>query len=281
MAKPTGEKCAQVAVNSLAKGFMYAQHDCQDYMEWVIKQAGGSVKNYRGSNEMARACHKADCMWTLSEAKRLGKLVKGAFVFIHKDAGEPSSYAGDGYGNYDHVGMYVGENALKDKDKNGKERVCNVMHSSSTMGRVAGSTLANGFTHVGWIPDIDYGTIDTETKIETDEPVKEEMTGMYQAKVITQSSPLNVRNNPDGKQKLGSVAKGSVVNVYETMGDWCRISQGSLEGWCSAKYLKPIAGSTVVEPAEELAKIEYVTKEAFDALVERVKKLEAEYDYGE
>lgn len=151
MAKPTGEKCAKIAVDSLAKGFTYSQHDCQDYMEWVVKQAGGSM-SYPGSNGMARACHAAGKMWTLSEAKKLGKLVKGAFVFIHEEHGEPSKYVSDGYGNYSHVGMYVGENALKDKDKNGKERVCNVMHSSSTMGRVAGSTLANGFTHVGWMP---------------------------------------------------------------------------------------------------------------------------------
>ena len=47
--------------------------------------------------------------------------------------------------------------ALTDVDKNGNARSCDVVHSSATMGRVAGSTLQNGWTHVGWAHEIDYG----------------------------------------------------------------------------------------------------------------------------
>ena len=32
-----------------------------------------------------------------------------------------------------------------------------MVHYSATMGRVAGSTLANGWTHAMWFPEIDYG----------------------------------------------------------------------------------------------------------------------------
>jgi len=42
-------------------------------------------------------------------------------------------------------------------DKNGKSRVCNVVHSGQTMGRVAGSTLKNGWTHVMLFREIEYG----------------------------------------------------------------------------------------------------------------------------
>lgn len=100
---------------------------------------------------MARAAHKAGTLWTLAEAKKQGKLVKGAFLFIKSEDKSPSKYK-DALGDFDHVGMYVGPKALTDKDKNGKKRTCDVMHSSATMGRVAGSTLANGWTHVGWMP---------------------------------------------------------------------------------------------------------------------------------
>lgn len=37
MAKPTGARCAEVAVASLSKGFTYKQMDCQAYLEWVVK----------------------------------------------------------------------------------------------------------------------------------------------------------------------------------------------------------------------------------------------------
>lgn len=151
MSKPTGERCAEFAVESLSRGITYAEMDCQAYLEWVVRQAGGKM-DYSGCNAMARACHKAGTIWTLAEAKKTGKLIKGAFLFIHEDTGEPDKYKKDGLGNYDHVAMYVGEKAVQDADKNGNMRWCNGMHSSYTMDRVAGTTTANGFTHVGWMP---------------------------------------------------------------------------------------------------------------------------------
>lgn len=72
------------------------------------------------------------------------------------EANLPARYAGDGLGDFSHVGLYVGENALTDTDKNGRRRACDVVHSSATMGRVAGSTLQNGWTHALWFSEIDY-----------------------------------------------------------------------------------------------------------------------------
>lgn len=69
---------------------------------------------------------------------------------------------------------------------------------------------------------------------------------MYQAKVVTKSAPLLVRKKPNG-EKIGSVARGSVVNIYEAQDGWCRISQGSIEGWCSAQYLSALYDSPVME----------------------------------
>ena len=95
---------------------------------------------------------------TLDEARAQGRLVPGAGLLIREatEANLPARYAGDGLGDFSHVGLYVGENALTDTDKNGRRRACDVVHSSATMGRVAGSTLQNGWTHALWFSEIDY-----------------------------------------------------------------------------------------------------------------------------
>lgn len=153
--KPTGESVAAAAVQAVGVGYTYEEMDCQAFVEHCVKQAGGAM-SYRGSNDMAR---HAAWLGTLENAKAAGKLVPGAGMLIHEDteANLPAKYRGDGLGDFSHVGLYVGENALTDTDKNGKSRSCDVVHSSSSMGRVAGSTLKNGWTHVLWFPEIDYG----------------------------------------------------------------------------------------------------------------------------
>lgn len=111
--------------------------------------------DYLGTNDMAR---RATWLGTLDEARAQGRLVPGAGLLIREatEANLPARYTGDGLGDFSHVGLYVGENALTDTDKNGRRRACDVVHSSATMGRVAGSTLQNGWTHALWFSEIDY-----------------------------------------------------------------------------------------------------------------------------
>ena len=151
--KPSGKSVADAAVRAL--GYTYEEMDCQAFVEYCTKLAGGTMR-YDGSNDMAR---KAVWLGTLENAKAEGKLVLGAGLLIHEDSEEnlPEKYRGDGLGDFSHVGLYVGPDAVTDTDKQGKRRSCDVVHSSATMGRVAGSTLANGWTHVLWFPEIDYG----------------------------------------------------------------------------------------------------------------------------
>ena len=153
--KPTGASVAARAVRAVAEGHPYAEMDCQAFVEFCVHACGGNMA-YAGSNDMAR--NAVTGLWTLAEAKRLGKLVPGAGLFIHEESGmEPAKYRTDGMGNFSHVGLYVGSNALSDTDKNGKTRACDCAHASATLQRVAGSTLANAWTHVGWFREIDYG----------------------------------------------------------------------------------------------------------------------------
>ena len=152
--KPTGNQVARAATLAAHVGYTYDELDCQAFVEHCVRQAGGRM-DYLGTNDMAR---RAAWLGTLDEARAQGRLVPGAGLLIREstEANLPARYAGDGLGDFSHVGLYVGENALTDTDKNGRRRACDAVHSSATMGRVAGSTLQNGWTHALWFPEIDY-----------------------------------------------------------------------------------------------------------------------------
>lgn len=152
--KPTANQVARAATLAAHVGYTYDELDCQAFVEHCVRQAGGRM-DYLGTNDMAR---RAAWLGTLDEARAQGRLVPGAGLLIREatEANLPARYAGDGLGDFSHVGLYVGENALTDTDKNGRRRACDVVHSSATMGRVAGSTLQNGWTHTLWFSEIDY-----------------------------------------------------------------------------------------------------------------------------
>ncbi|MEA5146013.1 MAG: peptidoglycan-binding domain-containing protein [Candidatus Limiplasma sp.] len=156
MSKPTGAAVAARAVQAVAEGHTYQQMDCQALIEFCVQQCGGKMA-YAGSNDMYRNAQVY--LATIANAKAEGKLVPGAGLLIVEEvnAGTPAKYCGDGLGDATHIGVYVGENALSDVDSKGRKRTCNVVHSGQTMGRVAGSTLKNGWTHVMLFREIDYG----------------------------------------------------------------------------------------------------------------------------
>lgn len=157
MAKPTGAQVVAKALQYAQEKRSYQEMDCQAMIESAVRACGGKM-DYAGSNAMARA---VTGLIPLGEAEKAGLQV-GMALFIHEDEGTyPAKYHADGLGNFSHVGLYAGENALTDVDKKGRERTCNVVHSSSSMGRVAGSTLANGWTHAGYFKEIDYGDVST------------------------------------------------------------------------------------------------------------------------
>ena len=159
--KPTGTQVAQAAALAVGVGYTYDEMDCQAFIEHCARQAGGRM-DYLGTNDMAR---RAAWLGTLSQARAEGRLTPGAGLLIREetDANLPARYAGDGLGDFSHVGLYVGEGALSDTDKNGRRRACDAVHSSATMGRVAGTTLQNGWTHAMWFSEIDYGEGDGGT----------------------------------------------------------------------------------------------------------------------
>lgn len=153
--KPRAVQLARAAVQAVGVGYTYDELDCQAFIEHCARQAGGAM-DYLGTNDMAR---RAAWLGTLSQAQAEGRLVPGAGLLIREEteANLPARYASDGLGDFSHAGLYVGPDALTDTDKTGRMRSCDAVHSSATRGRVAGSTLQNGWTHVLWFPEIDYG----------------------------------------------------------------------------------------------------------------------------
>lgn len=153
--KPKAVQLARAAVQAVGVGYTYDELDCQAFIEHCARQAGGAM-DYLGTNDMAR---RAAWLGTLSQAQAEGRLVPGAGLLIREETEEnlPARYASGGLGDFSHAGLYVGPDALTDTDKSGRMRSCDAVHSSATMGRVAGSTLQNGWTHAIWFPEIDYG----------------------------------------------------------------------------------------------------------------------------
>lgn len=221
------QKAIDITVDSLKnRTISYSEMDCQKFQEYILSSCGIKV-DYSGSNDMYRNAFK--WIGTIEEAKRLGYILPGcAVLIVSNDGKEPSKYKKDGKGNASHIGMYVGESALRDTDKNGKSRVCNVVHSSASLGRVGGSTLQNGWTHVGLWKELDY---------EGEIPMIEEHGETY---IVTANSgsTVNLRKNPSKTGKiLCRVAIGKEVTVVEKGIDWATVICDGVRGYMQLAFL--------------------------------------------
>ena len=252
--KPTGKNVAAAAVQAVGVGYTYDEMDCQAFVEHCARQAGGRM-DYLGTNDMAR---NAAWLGTVDNARAQGKLVPGAGMLIHEDteANLPAKYRGDGLGDFSHVGLYVGENALTDTDKNGQKRACDVVHSSATMGRVAGSTLANGWTHVMWFPEIDYGNeagLGVDQGAEIDQGVDDGGTSVgdgltagapaagaerYAMVVSPDGGPVKLRKSASAEETLyWLVNAGARVQVERERDGWALIRAICTDGYTRRAYM--------------------------------------------
>ena len=252
--KPKGTDVAAAAVQAVSVGYTYDEMDCQTFIEHCARQAGGTM-DYLGTNDMAR---RAAWLGTLSDARAQGRLVPGAGLLIREEteANLPARYAGDGLGDFSHVGLYVGENALTDVDKNGNARSCDVVHSSATMGRVAGSTLQNGWTHVMWFAEIDYGenvgtgveagteisqgatnaTTGPEEGLTAGTPVMD--AARYAMVVSPDGGPVKLRKSASAEETLyWLVNAGARVQVERERDGWALIRAICTDGYTRRAYM--------------------------------------------
>ena len=249
--RPTGKTVAAAALALAQNYHSYQDMDCQAMIERAVRNAGGSM-DYRGSNHMARS---VAWLGTIENVQAEGKLEPGALLFIHEEdeSGLPVQYQGDGLGDFSHVGLYVGENALTDTDKNGKRRACDVVHSSQTMGRVCGSTLKNGWTHVGWAQEIDYGA-EVLPGVALGAEIGQEETGQAEPeaeKAVSSAAvrspdgtPVKLRKSPSRAENLyWKVADGETASIERRKGEWALVTAICTDGmrrraWMMSRYLE-------------------------------------------
>lgn len=196
---------------------LYAEEDCQAFVENTVKRAGGDMGDYRGSNDMYRnACDK---IMTLEDARIEGVIMPGTVLFIvEQDGGEPGRYKADGLGNASHIGIYSGGQY-------------EVVHSSASRGRVAASTLKNGWTHAGWLKEIDYGGRPQEENQE----VVQVSTGYID---LPAEENVFLRISPSKKSAWFARVPGqAAVDIVSTSGGWTRVRWGGHDGYVMSEFI--------------------------------------------
>ncbi len=121
----TGKQYASEAKNPKYDKITYDTLDCQGFVERVLSDLGirrddGSSYNWRGSNHIARTA----CSWvgTKEDAiAKFGSIPLGAWAFKWDDkGGEVSRGYTDGMGDYKHIGIYVGDDIVRDSTRTSK-----------------------------------------------------------------------------------------------------------------------------------------------------------------
>lgn len=188
----------------MQNGHTMAGMDCQGLAEYLLVQCGVpySECNRAGSNS-----HLRECTWRGTPEKckaEFGEVPEGAWIFIVKEnGGEPTQYRGDGIGNAEHMGVYLG----------GKQ----VIHASASRGMVVeskfeGKTVSNGGWNMVGLPKwVDYGI-----------KPKQEMQAKAQetAKQAGQSIQEGVGRVPEDVSRFYTVRRGCLGGAVERAQRW-------------------------------------------------------------
>ena len=162
----TGKEYAEQAKLSKYDKLTYEQYDCQAFCELILRDLGvrdpfGKVYNWKGSNDMAR--HAVSWVGTIAECKeRFGSIPVGSWAFMWDTTGneEKRGYH-DGLGNYSHVGVYVGDDLVRDSTK--------IKNASGKVTRDGvGTRSIKSFQKIGLPSMLDFEQEYTIIKVEVD-----------------------------------------------------------------------------------------------------------------
>lgn len=150
----TGQYYAAQAKLAKYEKLKYSDVDCQAFCELVlrdigVRQSNGAVYNWKGSNDIAR--HACSWIGTKEECiKQFGFIPLGAWAFMWDNTGnERQRGYYDGLGNYSHIGIYVGDDIVRDSTR--------IKNSSGQIIRdgVASRTLS-AFNRIGLAKMLDF-----------------------------------------------------------------------------------------------------------------------------
>ena len=159
--KKTGEELAKCALLDKWNKYKYEQLDCQAFVEEVIKDLGirkpdGSIYNWRGANSMYRNYYTF--RGTIDECiAKYGCLPVGAFVYVWTATGQELVGYYDDLGNCKHVGLFCGDNIVRDSTR-----------STKTHRDGVGSRTLDGFTHCSLFSGVDYNITNSYNSSEED-----------------------------------------------------------------------------------------------------------------
>lgn len=119
----TGAEYAAQAKLAKYDKLKYSDVDCQAFCELVLKDIGvraadGKAYNWKGSNDIAR--NATSWIGTKDECIRIfGSVPLGSWAFIWDGTTGKEKERGyyDGLGNYSHIGIYVGNDIVRDSTR--------------------------------------------------------------------------------------------------------------------------------------------------------------------
>lgn len=226
----TGKQLAQAAIDALDKGITYQQEDCQAFVENSVKRAGGTVKDYMGSNDMLR--NALTKMYELPAAIKGNLLQPGWLLFI-VEPGHNSKY-NDEMGDASHVGIFTGAPQAE------------VVHSSGSRGGVFPSTLKNAWTHAG--PPV-FASFDSEQNDNQGRGGKL-VNKLFRVVMPEENAgqTVNLRKNADtGSVVLAKVRDGEEImagDEFQVIGQyWRPVTYNGISGYIMERYLQPVSST--------------------------------------
>lgn len=259
-----------IAVGRALLGTPYSDLDCINFIKRIIRTAPGGVPGYTvaGTNSLWRSYSASgkyrDLTWT-QEGVNGAKAGMLAFKRSGDDVHHVGIVAERPQCGIQRGGDWESQGAGGDYASSPDGHQLTVIHSSSARGCVVETDLDNG----QWTLLAKHRYIETEgTRSAGADTMNGGNTvgGLYQAIVCTESTGLNLRDEPGTRgSKIGSLPRGAVVDVLDTAANagWARVRLGALEGYASMAYLQRIDADT--QEAESVEIADGVTDEAIAA----------------
>lgn len=170
----TGKQYAELAKNSKYDKLAYAQYDCQAFCELVlrdlgVRQANGQPYNWKGSNDMYR--HAVSWVGTIAECRqKFGDIPLGSWAFMWDTTGnERQRGYYDGLGNASHIGIYIGNDTVRDSTKI-KNAAGNIIRDG------VGTRPLKQFQKIGIPKVLDFDNTISKLKVEVD---RDELVKVY------------------------------------------------------------------------------------------------------